>query len=115
MRNSTLRAITASVAAVAMIVSLGTSPVLARGGGGGATQRKGARERAAWGEGQKAMSGSKLAWGTCHKSMWHTSAYHAASTSAVKTGETGAATNAAPQAGAPRFMSMQIVEGDADF
>jgi hypothetical protein len=35
MRNSTLRAITASVAAVAMIVSLGTSPVLARGGGGG--------------------------------------------------------------------------------
>jgi hypothetical protein len=35
MRNSTLRAITASVAAVAMIVSVGTSPVLARGGGGG--------------------------------------------------------------------------------
>jgi hypothetical protein len=35
MRNSTLRAITASVTAVAMIVSLGTSPVLARGGGGG--------------------------------------------------------------------------------
>ena len=35
MRNSTLRAITASVAAVAMIVSIGTSPVLARGGGGG--------------------------------------------------------------------------------
>jgi uncharacterized membrane protein len=42
MRNSILRAITASVAAVAMIVSpavalivsLGTSPVLARGGGG---------------------------------------------------------------------------------
>jgi hypothetical protein len=34
MRNSTLRAITASVAAVAMIVSVGTSPVLARGGGG---------------------------------------------------------------------------------
>ncbi len=32
MRNSTLRAITASVAAVAMIVSVGTSPVLARGG-----------------------------------------------------------------------------------
>jgi hypothetical protein len=47
--------------------------------------------------------------------MWRTSAYHAASMSAVKTGETGAATNAAPQAGAPRFMSMQIVEGDADF
>jgi hypothetical protein len=44
--------------------------------------------------------------------MWHTSAYHAASMSAVKT---GAATNAAPQVGAPRFMSMQIVEGDADF
>jgi hypothetical protein len=35
MRNSTLRAITASVTAVAMVVSLGTSPVLARGGGGG--------------------------------------------------------------------------------
>jgi hypothetical protein len=35
MRNSTLRAITASVAAVAMIVSVGASPVLARGGGGG--------------------------------------------------------------------------------
>ena len=35
MRNSTLRAITASVAAIAMIVSVGTSPVLARGGGGG--------------------------------------------------------------------------------
>jgi hypothetical protein len=35
MRNSTLRAITASVAAIAMIVSIGTSPVLARGGGGG--------------------------------------------------------------------------------
>jgi hypothetical protein len=34
MRNSTLRAITASVTAVAMIVSLGTFPVLARGGGG---------------------------------------------------------------------------------
>ena len=34
MRNSALRAITASVAAVAMIVSVGTSPVLARGGGG---------------------------------------------------------------------------------
>ena len=34
MRNSTLRAITASVAAVAMIVSVGTSPVLARDGGG---------------------------------------------------------------------------------
>jgi len=35
MRNSTLKAVTASFAAVAMIVSLGTSPVLARGGGGG--------------------------------------------------------------------------------
>ncbi len=35
MRNSTLNAVTASFAAVAMIVSLGTSPVLARGGGGG--------------------------------------------------------------------------------
>jgi hypothetical protein len=34
MRNSTLRAITASVTAVAMIVSLGTFPALARGGGG---------------------------------------------------------------------------------
>jgi hypothetical protein len=34
MRNSTLKAVTASFAAVAMIVSLGTSPVLARGGGG---------------------------------------------------------------------------------
>jgi hypothetical protein len=61
------------------------------------------------------MSGSKFASGTCHKSMWRTSAYHAASMSVVKTGETGAATNAAPQAGAPRVMSMQIVEGDADF
>ena len=35
MRNSTLNAVTASFAAVAMIVSLGTSPALARGGGGG--------------------------------------------------------------------------------
>ena len=35
MRNSPWRAIAASVAAVAMMVSLGTSPVLARGGGGG--------------------------------------------------------------------------------
>jgi uncharacterized membrane protein len=35
MRNSTLRAITASVTAVAIIVSLGTFPVLARGGGRG--------------------------------------------------------------------------------
>jgi hypothetical protein len=47
--------------------------------------------------------------------MWRTSAYQAASMSAARTGETGAATNAAPQAGAPRFMSMQIVEGDTDF
>jgi hypothetical protein len=31
MRNSTLRAITASVTAVSLIVSLGTFPVLARG------------------------------------------------------------------------------------
>ena len=43
MRNSTLGAITASVAAVAMIVSLGTSPVLARGGGGGGHGGGGAR------------------------------------------------------------------------
>jgi hypothetical protein len=35
MRNSTLKAVTASLAAVAMIVSLGASPVLARGGSGG--------------------------------------------------------------------------------
>ena len=35
MRNSTLKAVTASFAAVAMIVSLGTAPALARGGGGG--------------------------------------------------------------------------------
>ena len=34
MRNSTLRAITVSVTAVVMIVSLGIFPVLARGGGG---------------------------------------------------------------------------------
>jgi hypothetical protein len=34
MRGSILRPITASVTAVAMIVSLGTFPVLARGGGG---------------------------------------------------------------------------------
>jgi hypothetical protein len=45
------------------------------------------------------MSGSKCASGACHKSMWRTSAYHAASMSAVKTGET----SAAPLAGAPRF------------
>jgi hypothetical protein len=61
------------------------------------------------------MSGSKIVSGTCHKSMWDTSAYHAASASAVKTGETRAATNAAPRAGAPRFVSMQIVKGDAYF
>ncbi len=35
MRNSTLSAVTASFAAVAMIVSVGTSDALARGGGGG--------------------------------------------------------------------------------
>ena len=35
MRASTFRKITASFAALAVIVSLGTSPVLARGGGGG--------------------------------------------------------------------------------
>ncbi len=34
MRNSTLKTVGASLAAVAVIVSLGTSPVLARGGGG---------------------------------------------------------------------------------
>jgi hypothetical protein len=34
MRNSTLGAFTVSIAAVAMIVSVGTYPVLARGGGG---------------------------------------------------------------------------------
>jgi hypothetical protein len=35
LRTSTFRKITASFAALAVIVSLGTSPVLARGGGGG--------------------------------------------------------------------------------
>jgi hypothetical protein len=35
MRNSTLKAVTASLAAVAVIISLGTFPVMARGGGGG--------------------------------------------------------------------------------
>src|SRR6202795_4577395 len=35
MRTSTFRKITASFAALAVIVSLGSSPVLARGGGGG--------------------------------------------------------------------------------
>ena len=36
MRNSTWKAVTASLAAVALVVSLGaSSPVLARGGGGG--------------------------------------------------------------------------------
>jgi hypothetical protein len=35
MRNSTLKAVAASFAAVAVVASLGTSPVLARGGGGG--------------------------------------------------------------------------------
>src|SRR5580704_16917965 len=35
MRTSTFRKITASFAALTVIVSLGTSPVLARGGGGG--------------------------------------------------------------------------------
>ena len=35
MRTSTFRKIAASFAALAVIVSLGTSPVLARGGGGG--------------------------------------------------------------------------------
>ena len=36
MRNSTWKAVTVSFAAVALVVSLGTSsPVLARGGGGG--------------------------------------------------------------------------------
>jgi hypothetical protein len=45
------------------------------------------------------MSGSKFASGACHKSMWRTSGYHAASMSAVKTGETSAAL----LAGAPRF------------
>jgi len=35
MRTSTFRKITAPLAALAVIVSLGSSPVLARGGGGG--------------------------------------------------------------------------------
>ena len=35
MRNSTLKAVAGSLAAVVLVVSLGTSPVLARGGGGG--------------------------------------------------------------------------------
>jgi hypothetical protein len=35
MRNSTLKTVAGSLAAVTVIVSLGTSPVLARGGGGG--------------------------------------------------------------------------------
>jgi hypothetical protein len=34
MRNSTLKGVAASLAAVALVASLGTSPVLARGGGG---------------------------------------------------------------------------------
>jgi hypothetical protein len=34
MRNSTLKAVAGSLAAVVLVVSLGTSPVLARGGGG---------------------------------------------------------------------------------
>ena len=49
------------------------------------------------------MSGSMLASSTSQKSICRTSAYHAASMSAVRTGETSAAANAAPQAGAPRF------------
>jgi hypothetical protein len=47
------------------------------------------------------MSGSKFASGDCCKSMWGRIAYHAASMSEVKTGET----SAAPLAGAPRFVS----------
>jgi hypothetical protein len=47
------------------------------------------------------MSGSKFASGDCHKSMWRRRAYHAASMSEVKTGET----SAAPLAGASRFVS----------
>jgi hypothetical protein len=42
------------------------------------------------------MSGSKSASSACHKSMWRRRAYHAASMSEVKTGET----SAAPLAGA---------------
>jgi hypothetical protein len=34
MRNSTFKTVAASLAALAVIISLGTSPVLARGGGG---------------------------------------------------------------------------------
>ena len=34
MRNSTLKAVAGSLAAVVLVVSLGTSPALARGGGG---------------------------------------------------------------------------------
>jgi hypothetical protein len=34
MRDSTLKAVAGSLAAVVLVVSLGTSPVLARGGGG---------------------------------------------------------------------------------
>jgi membrane fusion protein, multidrug efflux system len=47
--------------------------------------------------------------------MWRTSAYHAASMSAVKTGETGAATNPAPRPARAAFQSMQIVEDDGGF
>ena len=48
------------------------------------------------------MSGSKFASGACHKSMWRTSAYHAASMSAVKTGETSAAPRSAAGDSRPR-------------
>jgi hypothetical protein len=50
------------------------------------------------------MSGSKSASSACHKSMWRTSAYHAASMSAVKTGETSAAPLAGARGRRPRVL-----------
>ena len=60
------------------------------------------------------MSGSKFASGTFHKPMWRTSAHHAASMSAVKTGRDRRRDKHRAEAGAPRFMSMQIADFGAD-
>jgi hypothetical protein len=70
-------------------------------------------DAATWAEPRNAMSGSKIVLDLpqCGTRV----AYPAASMNAVKTCETGTTTDAAPKAGASSFMSMQIVEGDADF
>jgi hypothetical protein len=61
------------------------------------------------------MSGSKIVSGTCHKSMWDTSAYKRRLDECGQTGRDRRRDKRRAQAGAPRVVSMQILKGDADF